>query len=343
MNRTEKATVLGRFPHSSISGIERGGATLSKWIEFDDLCKRWNMNKYDLADLVIRGELISNSEDDYSAIVLSDDNTWYEMPDDDTVPGGLINPACMTIGFVMGRLFLRSRVEAYDEKFDRKPRSESQVQDAFTGNEKAAHPIYENAFKCDGDGWEIWFKGEKLGHIKKMNGITYIANLLLRPNQFIHVTSLCNSIGSENEDTVMGEDEIKDSLRAGTMSVSDMEDDALDAKAKEEIKKKIHALEETIDDPELPESERIQAEIDLSHLTTTLERDYGLKPLHTRAPRKVTGEVKKELDRAGKSITRALDKIREQSPELAEYLKKSIKTGTQYSFTDTGTIWHVTL
>jgi hypothetical protein len=56
----------------------------------------------------------------------------------------------------------------------------------------------ENSFSRKGtrpdETWEVCFKGKKLNPIVGSDGMVYIANLLLKPCQHIHVTDLCDSV-----------------------------------------------------------------------------------------------------------------------------------------------------
>jgi phosphomevalonate kinase len=142
---------------------------------------------------------------------------------------------------------------------------------------------------------------------------------------------------------MLSDDDLVDSLKKEKMSISTMQDDGLDERGKAAAKKLIKELKETIDDDGLPVSERTAAQNEYERLMKILSTQYGNKPLNLHAPQKVNKSVKDDLDRAGKAIRRAFNRINKESPELAEYLKKTIKTGTQYNFTDIGTPWHISI
>jgi hypothetical protein len=46
---------------------------MNKWISFSDLCKRWGMNKHELAELVIDGKRNAVDSDDLSLIFVTTD------------------------------------------------------------------------------------------------------------------------------------------------------------------------------------------------------------------------------------------------------------------------------
>lgn len=204
---------------------------------------------------------------------------------------------------------------------------------------------YENAFILNGDAWEIWFKGTRLKSIKTLDGLAYIANLLSKPNKVLHVTALCDSVSPQMiNQAMMEEDDLKDSLHNGTIYVSTMQDDdGLADETKKKLKKQMMELKEAENDCDLPASERQKARQDLNNLMTLLNKVYGKSALTKKPPKKVSIEVKKDLDRALKSINRAYKEINKQSPELCKYLKKNIKTGTQYIFIDNDTLWHISI
>jgi hypothetical protein len=202
----------------------------------------------------------------------------------------------------------------------------------------------ENAFIHQDNTWEIWFKGGKLQPIIHVDGITYIASLLMNPNLLIHVTDLCNSVNPQNKTQAMiNEDDLANSVKTGNMFISNMQDDELDQTWKENLQRKIKDLKETIRDNDLPVSERNTAQEEYDQIIKTLSAQFGKNPLGSKRPKKLNESVKKDLDRAGKAISRAIEKIRKPSPELADYLGKTIKTGTRCIFTDTGTSWYISI
>lgn len=201
---------------------------------------------------------------------------------------------------------------------------------------------YKNAFICQGDTWEIWHNGKRLNPIINMDGLTYIVNLMLHPGKSIHVTDLCDSVKPPKRDAMMAEDDVTKSLDSQSMSISSMQDDGIDAEGKKALKKKFQDLYEIINEPDSLQCEREEAIAELKRMKNGLNV-YGKKPLHHRAPKKVNESVKDDMDRAREAIKRACEKIRKQSPELADYLKNTIRTGTQYSFTDTATPWNISI
>lgn len=90
---------------------------LKKWIEGPELCKRWNINKHDLADLLNDGYIQSYFEDG-SSIFPSDDCNFYEICDDVNT----LTPAKPLTGSETEQLIFRlSDVEHYEVKYGLMP------------------------------------------------------------------------------------------------------------------------------------------------------------------------------------------------------------------------------
>jgi hypothetical protein len=214
-------------------------------------------------------------------------------------------------------------------------------------DEKVIENAFENAIIRKGVPpdvtWEVWFKNKELNPIIGLDGMTYIANLLLKPGHYIHVTNLCNSVNPSIIEAMIEGEDLTDSLNKGAMHISTLQDDRIDDKGKQNLKNKLQDLKETMDDNELPEYERINASVEHGKMIKSIKSVYGNKALQRNAPRKVNEVVKKDMDRVKKAINRTFEKIQEQSPDLADYLILNIKTGSVYSFIDKDTPWQISL
>jgi hypothetical protein len=80
---------------------------MNTWITFPDLCSRWKINKYNLAELVFNGKLQAH-DDDLSAILISDGRTLLESRDGHLIGERQIP---LTPGDVADCIFLISDVE----------------------------------------------------------------------------------------------------------------------------------------------------------------------------------------------------------------------------------------
>jgi len=85
-----------------------------KWITFSDLCRRWNINKYDLAELVIKGELQAHyDDDDFSGIYMVDGRILRESWDG-YITGERQKP--LIVDDVADCIFLISDVEEFERE-----------------------------------------------------------------------------------------------------------------------------------------------------------------------------------------------------------------------------------
>lgn len=356
---------------------------VKKWITFSDLCIFWNIQKRDLADIVNNGKLQAVFENDASVLHIVDGGSFVESQYPDSQMS-IIRPEPLAVDELTNLVFRISDVKEYEKKNGISPNWEQKYReleqntfencfdDAIKLSEQdeeirqlkqriscqespkeessqilpADKVTYENAFIRKEDFWEIWFHGKKLEPIKKLDGLTYIANLLSYPKQIIPVTTLCDSVNPQKKNqAMMGEDDMMDSLNSGNISISTMRYDGLDDKAKENLRTKIKELQETKLDCNLPESERQRANQEYEVIIQTLGNQYGKGALTRRAPKKLNEGVKKELDRVLKAIKRAHEIINKRSPELYEYLIENVEFGIQCEFKDIESRihWHISI
>lgn len=86
---------------------------MKKWITSSDLCYRWNINKYDLAEIVSDGKLRQFYADDLSELVIVEGGSIVESPDGNC---SCINPSPITGDQVAKLIFPISDVEAFERK-----------------------------------------------------------------------------------------------------------------------------------------------------------------------------------------------------------------------------------
>ena len=164
----------------------------------------------------------------------------------------------------------------------------------------------------------------------------------MNPKKNIPISDLCDFINPPKKHlAMMGKDDLKDSLNAEDMSISDMQDDGLDHKGKKVLLNRIKELKEIINEPESLEGEINQANAELKQIQKSMLNVYGINALHHKAPKKVNESIKKDLDRARIAIKRTYKIIEQKNPNLAKYLNDNIKQGKQYCFTDTRISWHI--
>lgn len=198
----------------------------------------------------------------------------------------------------------------------------------------------ENAFIHENDFWAVSFQGKNLSPIKHLDGMIYIAHLILEVS--IHVSDLYETAHPKSgERTIMPDEELKQALATGEMNVSNMNLHNLDDNAKADINKNIREQREIIDDPESLESEREEARHKIESIQTTLRREYGKNPLARKETVKQNESVKGDLNKVRKSIRKAIETIQPQSSELANYLTCKIIYGAECRFTGDPTVWTI--
>jgi len=190
----------------------------------------------------------------------------------------------------------------------------------------------KNVIAKDGDIWTITFRGNsvRLGDLK---GLTYIVYLLQHPNALISAAQLVEIIterqtsGLHNE---MSKHQIEDE---GLRQVGNLGDSgkAADSKTHKEVTKRLLEIEE-----EQMEAERLtdlekydQLEEEIEQLKQYLSRNYGLR----NKPRRSGSHEDRMRINVNRAIQRVVGKIRKQNEALAAYLKSTIKTGFQVSYT----------
>jgi len=193
------------------------------------------------------------------------------------------------------------------------------------------HDKSSNVIGKDGDIWTITFRGNsvRLGDLK---GLTYIVYLLQHPNEIISATRLVGitenqTSGLYNE---MSNQQIEEE---GLRQVVDLGDSgkAADSKTMKEVKRRLLEIEdEKMEAERLADSEKYdQLEEKTEQLKQYLSRNYGLR----NKPRRSGSHDDRMRINVNRDIKRVVGKIRKQNEALAAYLKSTIKTGFQVSYT----------
>lgn len=93
---------------------------MKKWITCSDLCGRWNINQYDLAELVINGKFQAVFGNDFSYLNIVDGGSFVESPDGQM--SGLSQKP-LTVDEVTDHIFRISDVEKFERKSGISPHS----------------------------------------------------------------------------------------------------------------------------------------------------------------------------------------------------------------------------
>ena len=182
------------------------------------------------------------------------------------------------------------------------------------------------AFSRTGEYWTIGL-GTSRFPIKDIKGLGYIQRLLKHPGQEFHALDLLSSAGAGTitADIVVGPEEALPVGLAIRRSLSGDAGEMLDAQAKREYQRRLHELNESLEDQrERGNHERAdQIESEIEFLTRTIVRARGIGGRQRR-----TGS---NAERARLSVTSAiktaLEKISDQDGELGTFLDRFIRTG----------------
>lgn len=164
------------------------------------------------------------------------------------------------------------------------------------------------AMEREGDVWRITCDGRSI-RVKDTKGLAYLADLVARPGNDLHVTQL-----AELADPVSGD--------AGPI---------LDAKAKAAYKERVDALREEVDEAERngDYSRAARAEKEIDQIARQIAAAVGLGG----RDRKAGSHVERARINVQRRLKDAIQRIGEHDPALAKYLSAAVKTGTWCSFT----------
>jgi len=338
---------------------------VKKWITFSDLCILWNIQKRDLADIVNNGKLQAVFENDASVLHIVDGGSFvkYKHPKGQI---SLIRQDPLTADEMTKLVFLVSDVEEYEKKNGISPNWEQKYReleqntfetcfdDAIKLSEQDEEirqlkqniqsqempkenstpmsfvnkAIYKNAFICQTDFWEIWFQGIKLGIIKNLDGIHYIAILLDKAGTSMSCRKLYHTISGKVPDNFMSEDA---AIAEGLNIVNSKQ--AIGSMRKRKIcSEKYQELQDKLADASMEEQEEIREQ--MAKLEPYLDRKE--RNFTNPNDKKAQINIGKRLETAYKAIHKANMK------ELEKYLRENIKPDDAYGLMYTGSIkWDV--
>jgi hypothetical protein len=198
----------------------------------------------------------------------------------------------------------------------------SQPEPTFEGTKQSRRTLSEEtgAFRKEGDFWTISY-GATTFRLKDAKGLRYIAYLLARPAQRIHVLDLIAAVeGSAAGRRISPESEdlqiVRELGAPGPIT---------DARARSEYRARLRDLQAELDEAErsndLGRSEHLRTEIEM--VGEELTRSSGLGG---RA-RAVSGSAERARGLVGKNIRSVVEKIRHEHPALGRHLATAITTG----------------
>ena len=174
------------------------------------------------------------------------------------------------------------------------------------------------SFRSEGDVWAIGLGGQ-IARLRDLRGLTYIAHLLRRPGEEVHVFDLLDLADGTAADRATAP--ARDGGDAGEM---------IDASARAAYRSRLRDLREELAEAEadndLGRIERCREELDL--LADHLSAATGLGGRDRRA----ASQANRARVAVAKAIRVALSRIETQTPDLASHLDLAIKTGTFCSY-----------
>jgi len=316
---------------------------MEKWIHKWQVKKRWGIEENELMQLVRQGKLKSYDAE-YKHVKHC--GIWYDtQKEEDIFPINILSYKISYFDF--------GDILNFEQENNIIPTVELEEQAPEEEQHEPA-PIVEippeNALTRKGDFWEIVFHGNKLNPIANMKGMFYLAKLLDNPGKYLHVSDLYKELNPgelpykahpRESSNKIDEDDLEQQLQSGNMSISTMQDEGLSVDEKRRFTERLNELKEIISEPDSLASEKEEAVKEAIKIKEILEKEFGKKPLHHNAPRKLNESVKQSLDNVGKAVDRAIKKIDEQSPELSKYLDDNLDKGSGYRFKDQDIGWHI--
>ena len=185
-------------------------------------------------------------------------------------------------------------------------------------------------FRREGEYWTIDFAGHTC-RIRDAKGLAYIALLLRHPARQIHVSELISVGDGEAGDSAAFRTDPSTTIRLGLGDGGVV----LDAQAKAEYRRRLTELEAELAEArsfhDRGRAGRAQREIDV--ITDELTAAVGLGG----RDRRVGSGVERARVNVTRSIARALEKISDNHPELAQHLSRCLRTGTFCIYTPDAT------
>lgn len=202
----------------------------------------------------------------------------------------------------------------------------------LTGEVSIEDDEFKNLIAKEGDIWTITFRGNSV-RLGDLTGLTYIVYLLQHPNESISATQLVE-IRTEKQTSglhnAMSKQQIEEE---GLIQVVNLGDsgEAADPKTRKEVRTRLLEIEEEKMEAErLADSEKYdELEEKTEQLKRYLSRNYG----QGNRPRRAGSHADRMRVNVNRAIQRVVGKIRKQNEALAAYLKSTIKTGYQVSYT----------
>jgi len=322
------------------------GPEIKKWIPFSQLCRRWDINEYDLASIVIEGKLDAyDSRKLFQRYTVSEDDGSYLVT---TAYGaGGFRKERLTVDDVKDFIFSINEVVRFEKENAIAPHIRPQSdamkdeqikeqhcieleQKILEGEQKPISQTQKslNFFTKESSGlWHIGFGGQET-RIKHRSGFQYIAILLEKRCTSISCRALYQAaVGTVPDNTISEGAAIDQGLNIGSSK-----QEIIDQKAKENYWERYRELQNEIENAE-SDLERNEIEREIEEMLPYLKERSFADPDEKKAQANVT-----------KGLKTAYDSIRSAGmQELAKHLQDYVKPNGNYGLCYTGTItWEST-
>lgn len=108
---------------------------LNEWLTCEDLCNRWNINKYTVADMVNEGKL-RTYDADFTSYTALGNGEWLEEPQHGDP--GMIHMSPISADEITTYIFRRSHVEEYETRNGIVPHNQSESSKKLTAKQISA-------------------------------------------------------------------------------------------------------------------------------------------------------------------------------------------------------------
>ena len=213
-----------------------------------------------------------------------------------------------------------------DEKMRALGTSPTRIDLGGNGHRASAKSKVTGEFRREGEFWTIVYRGATF-RLKNAKGLHYIAYLLARPGQRIHIHDLIQAVeGSAiNWRAIRAEAENLEIVREIGAALP-----RLDAQARSEYRTRLRDLQAELGEAErmndLGRSDHIRTELEM--VTRELTASSGLGG----RGRTESGSAERARGLVGKNIRSILQKIRQENPALGRYFVAAITTGNYCAY-----------
>jgi hypothetical protein len=312
---------------------------MHKWLTPSNLYSRWNIDQFDLTEIVNGGKLQASFNDDFSALYIVDGGSYIETPDGNT---SILRHTPLTVEDVANLIFRITDVEEFERINGITPNGlPTDLPQQILSDKR---PLLQNSSpvnfftRQEDKHWRVGFNGKEC-IIDPLDGVYYIAFLLERPGTSISCRDLYQALSGQTPDEIMSEGAaIDEGLNIGSskQAVSSPE-------TKAEFFRKFYKLENDLlrindlpDNIRTPEDEMEKKEIEkeIAAIKPYLKERTFTDP----DTKKAQSNISRRLDTAYEAISKA------NMNDLEKHLQTHIRPDGEFGLSYTGSLtWEITI